>query len=61
MKPSPHCTALCGKARVAYETLCHPLSYGRRAAPSKEDGGALEGGTDACSTLTQDHVVTSDQ
>jgi hypothetical protein len=23
--------------------LCHPLPYGRRAAPSRKDGGALEG------------------
>jgi hypothetical protein len=26
--------------------LCYPLPYGRRAAPSKEDGRALEGETD---------------
>jgi hypothetical protein len=26
--------------------LCHPLTYGRHAAPSKRDGGALEGKTD---------------
>jgi hypothetical protein len=26
--------------------LCHPLPYDRRAAPSKRDGGALEGKTD---------------
>jgi hypothetical protein len=26
--------------------LCRPLLYGRRVAPSKEDGGALEGKTD---------------
>jgi hypothetical protein len=56
-----HCTALCGKARVSSVTLCHPLSYDRRAAPSKEDGGALKGGTDACSAPAQDHAVTSDQ
>jgi hypothetical protein len=42
-------------------TLCLPLSYGRHATPSKEDGGTLERGTDACSTLVQDYVVTSDQ
>jgi hypothetical protein len=42
-------------------TLCRPLSYGRRAAPSKEDGGTLEGGTDAYFTLAQDYVVTSGQ
>jgi hypothetical protein len=42
-------------------TLCYPLSYGLSAASSKEDGGALEKGTDACSTLAQDNAVTSDQ
>jgi hypothetical protein len=30
--------------------LCHPLPYGRRATPSKEDGGALEGKIDDYST-----------
>jgi hypothetical protein len=39
--------------------LCHPLPYGRRAAPSKEDGGALEGKTDDYSTPAQDYAVTS--
>jgi hypothetical protein len=39
--------------------LCHPLPYGRRAAPSKEDGGALEGKTNDDSTPAQDYVVTS--
>jgi hypothetical protein len=42
-------------------TLCYPLSYGPSAAPSKEDGGTLEKGMDACSAVTQDNVVTSDQ
>jgi hypothetical protein len=42
-------------------TLCHPLSYVRRAAPSKEDGGTLEKKMDAYSALAQDHVVMSDQ
>jgi hypothetical protein len=42
-------------------TLCHPLSYGRHAAPSKEGGGALEKGTDTCSALAQDNAVMSDQ
>jgi hypothetical protein len=56
-----HCTTLCGKAAVSSVTLCHPLSYGRRATPSKEDGGTLEKGTDVCSALAQDNAVTSDQ
>jgi hypothetical protein len=38
--------------------LCHPLPYGRRAAPSKEDGGALKGKTDNYSTPAQDYAVT---
>jgi hypothetical protein len=39
-------------------TRCCPLSYGPRAAPSKEDGGTLERGTDACLAPVQDDVVT---
>jgi hypothetical protein len=39
-------------------TLCRPLSYGRRVAPSKEDGGTLEGGDvrlfHACPGLCRD-------
>jgi hypothetical protein len=42
-------------------TLCYPLSYGPHTAPSKEDGGTLEKGTDARLTLAQDDAVTSDQ
>jgi hypothetical protein len=42
-------------------TLYRPLQYGRRAAPSKEDGGALEGKTGDYSTPAQDYVVTSGQ
>jgi hypothetical protein len=41
--------------------LCCPLPYGPRAAPSKEDDGALERGTDACSLLAQDNAVASNQ
>jgi hypothetical protein len=41
--------------------MCRPLSYGRRAAPSKEDDGTLEGGTDNYFTLAQDYAVTSGQ
>jgi hypothetical protein len=33
--------------------LCHPLPYGRRVAPSKKDGGALEGKTNNYATLVQ--------
>jgi hypothetical protein len=42
-------------------TLCYPLSYDPRTAPSKEDGGALEKGTHACLSPAQDDAVTSDQ
>jgi hypothetical protein len=42
-------------------TLCYPLLYGLRAASLKEDGGALERGTDTYSMLAQDNAVTSDQ
>jgi hypothetical protein len=42
-------------------TLCYPLSYGLCATPSKEDGGALERGTDACLAPAQDGAMTSDQ
>jgi hypothetical protein len=41
--------------------LCHPLPYDRRAAPSKEDGGALEGKTNDYSTPAQDYAMTSGQ
>jgi hypothetical protein len=56
-----HYTTLCGKASVNSVTLCHPLPYGRRAAPLKEDGRTLEKGTDTCPTPTRDNTVTSDQ
>jgi hypothetical protein len=42
-------------------TLCYPLLYGLGAAPSKEAGGTLEKGTDACSTPAQEDAVTPDQ
>jgi hypothetical protein len=44
-----------------YATLYHPLLYGSRTAPPKEDGGALERGTDAHLAPAQDNAVTSDQ
>jgi hypothetical protein len=46
-------------ASVSPVTLCYPLSYGRRAAPLKKDGGALENWTNACLALTQDDAVKS--
>jgi hypothetical protein len=52
---------MCGKADVNSVTLCHPFPYGQRAAPSKEDGGALKKGMDAYRTPAQDNAVTSDQ
>jgi hypothetical protein len=51
----------CGKASVNSVTLCCPLFYGPRAAPSKEDSGTLEKGMDACLAPAQDDAVTSDQ
>jgi hypothetical protein len=48
-------------AGVSLVTLCCPLSYGQRTAPSKQDGGTLEGGIDAFSMLAQDYAVTSGQ
>jgi hypothetical protein len=39
-----YCTTLCGKAIVSSVALCRPLPYGWHSAPSKEDGGTLEGG-----------------
>jgi hypothetical protein len=56
-----HYTALCGKASVSSVTLCRPLSYDSRAAPSKEDGRTLEKGTDAYLAPARDDAVTSDQ
>jgi hypothetical protein len=54
-----HCATLCGMASDDPVALCHPLLYGRRAAPSKEDCGALEGKTDDYSTPAQDYAVMS--
>jgi hypothetical protein len=53
--------ALCGKDSVNFVTLCRPLPYGRRAAPSKKDGRTLEKGMDAYPMPTQDNAVTSGQ
>jgi hypothetical protein len=49
------------KVGVSSATLCRPLSYGRCATPSKEDGKTLKWGTNTCSVLAQDDAVTSDQ
>jgi hypothetical protein len=60
--PTPrHCATLCGVVSNNPVALCHPLPYGRRAAPSKKDGRALEGETYDYSTPAQDYAVTSDQ
>jgi hypothetical protein len=56
-----HCATLCGKAGVSSVTLCRPLSYGLHAAPSKEDDGTLERGTDAYPALALDDSMTSSQ
>jgi hypothetical protein len=56
-----HFAALCGKASVNSVTLCHPLPHGRCAAPSKEDNGTLEKGTDIYPAPTRDNTVTSSQ
>jgi hypothetical protein len=34
--------------------LCHPFSHGRCTAPSKKDGGALEGKTNNYATSVQE-------
>jgi hypothetical protein len=56
-----HCAMLCGRVSNNPVALCHPVPYGRRAAPSKKDDGALEGKTSDYSTPAQDCVVTSGQ
>jgi hypothetical protein len=53
-----HCAAWSATTPVA---LCHPLPYGRRAAPSKKDGRALEGETHVYSTPAKDYAVMSGQ
>jgi hypothetical protein len=42
---------LCGMVSNNPVALCHPLPYGRRAAPSKKDSRALEGKTNNYATL----------
>jgi hypothetical protein len=41
--------------------LYHPLPYGRRTAPSKKDGGTLEGTMHDYSAPARDDAVTSGQ
>jgi hypothetical protein len=48
-----HCVTPCGGVSNNPVALCHPLLYCRRAAPSKKDGGALEGKTNNYSTSVQ--------
>jgi hypothetical protein len=38
-----HCATPCGMVSNNLVVLCHPLPYGWRAAPSRKDGGVLEG------------------
>jgi hypothetical protein len=56
-----HCATLCGVASNYPMALCRPLSYGRRAAPSKKDDRSLKGETNDYSTPAQDYAVTSGQ
>jgi hypothetical protein len=49
-----HCAMLCGMVSNNLVALCHPLPYGRRAAPSRKDGGALEGKVNSYATPMQE-------
>jgi hypothetical protein len=44
---------LCGVVSNNLVALCHPLPYGRRAAPLRKDDGALEGKTNNYATSMQ--------
>jgi hypothetical protein len=58
--PTPrHCAALCGMVSNHPGALYPQLSYGRRTAPSKKDGGTLEGMTHDYSAPARDDAVTS--
>jgi hypothetical protein len=52
---------MCGVVSNRPAALYHPLPYGRRPAPSKKDGGTLEGITHNYSAPARDGVVTSSQ
>jgi hypothetical protein len=56
-----HCATLCGVVSNRPAALYHPLSYGRRTAPLKRDGGALDGMTNNYSAPAQDDAMTSGQ
>jgi hypothetical protein len=56
-----HCATLCSMVSNRPAALYHPLSYGQRTAPSKKDGGTLEGMTRNYSTPARDGAVTSGQ
>jgi hypothetical protein len=56
-----HCATLCGVVSNRLAALYHPLPYGRRPAPSKKDGGTLEGATHDYSAPARDGAVTSGQ
>jgi hypothetical protein len=49
-----HCATLCGMVSNNPVALCHPLPYGRRATPSRKDGGALEGKVNSYATPVQE-------
>jgi hypothetical protein len=49
-----HCAMLCGMVSNNPAALCHPLPYGRRAAPSRKNSGALEGKVNSYATPVQE-------
>jgi hypothetical protein len=60
--PTPRrCATLCGMVSNHPAAMYHPLQYSRRTAPSKKDGGTLEGKTHDYSAPTRDDAVTSGQ
>jgi hypothetical protein len=44
VRPSPPPYGTVRRGRCQFRDTMPPLSYGRRTAPSKEDGRTLEGG-----------------
>jgi hypothetical protein len=56
-----HCVMLCSVVSNRLGALYHPLSYGRRTAPLKKNGGTLKRATHDYSALTRDDAVTSGQ
>jgi hypothetical protein len=55
------CATLCSMVSNHPVALYHPLPYGRRTAPSKRDGGTLEGKTHDYSAPARDGGVMSGQ